>query len=51
MCAALLRIANLNIPLSYTDDTLREAVMRKLRIPAARLKAVTLAIRATCTVF
>ena len=45
MCPLLLRIGNLNLPLSYTDDTLREAVLRKLRIPAGRLKGVTLVKR------
>ena len=41
----MLRLNNLNVPLSYSDDTLREIVLRKLRIPAARLKSVTLVKR------
>ncbi len=45
MCPALLRIPNLNIPLAYTEDTLRQAVLHKLRIPAGRLKSVTLVKR------
>ncbi len=41
----MLRLNNLNVPLTYSDDTLRDIVLRKLRIPASRLKNVTLVKR------
>ena len=38
----MLRIANLNLPLDYTDDTLRSAAAKKLRLPADAIRSLTL---------
>ncbi len=39
----MLRIDNLSMPLDYTQQTLTEAVLRKMRIPADMLQSVTIA--------
>ncbi len=38
----MLRVSNLNVPLSATDEELMQVVLRKLRIPAARLRSMTI---------
>ncbi len=38
----MLRIGNLSLPLSYTEETLRALVAKRLRVPADQLRRVTL---------
>ena len=38
----MLRIANLSVPLDYTDESLRLLAARKLKLAPERVKSVTL---------
>ena len=41
----MLRLTNLTLPLGFDDDALRDAVLRRLRLPARQVRGITLVRR------